>query len=82
MNITFTYDCTAATLFASPALATEFDYVVEADGATDATTDTTTVYLSVPGCQAKNEINTLIEIYHEGAFITFMSEIGTDPNSI
>ena len=67
---------------ASPALTTEHNYVVEADGATAATTDTTTVSLSVTGCQAKNEINTLIEIFHQGAFITFKSETGTDPNSI
>jgi len=54
VKVTFTYDCTTATLSASPALTTEHNYVVEADGATAATTDTTTVSLSVSGCQAKN----------------------------
>ena len=82
VKVTFTYDCTTATLSASPALTTEHNYVVEADGATAAITDTTTVSLSVSGCQAKNEINTLIEIFHQGAFITFKSETGSDPNSI
>ena len=84
VKVTFTFDCSTATLSTTPmsALTGTQNYVVQADGSTPAITDTTTLYLSVSGCVNRNKINTLVEIWHQGAFVTFLSETSTDPNSV
>ncbi len=66
VGVTFTFDCTEATLTSTAAntLTSEQDYIVEADGATAAITDSTTVDFSVSGCKGRNEINTMVEIWH------------------
>lgn len=63
--MTFTFDCTEATLSTTVpnTLTATQNYLVEADGATDAITDSTEVDISVAGCKSRNGINTLIEIF-------------------
>mgnify|MGYP001626744031 CR=1 FL=1 len=66
VKVTFTFDCSSAVMSTTAAntLTDTQNYIVQADGSTPAITDTTTVSLSVSGCLGRNQINTLVEIWH------------------
>ena len=84
VNITFSFDCSDATMSTTAAntLTATQNLVVDADGSTTAISDTTQVDLSVAGCKGRNGIKTVVEIWHAGDFIIFKDENYLDPNSI